>query len=280
MTVTDLNFKGNETVKEKEAVKKKLRILEVSACGNKQAEKKLKFQSGAMDIRITFLFRELLKKGTYELISVRDIPFHALKKLQRELSIYGYRMFIHKSWNTVAGRQRWRYTCLSALFVADGVEFEQIYSGDKFPTLLRYVAGRISFAGKEIFYKTSHFPCVDGSRSCIENQICRKTAMLEDEVTFQEAHQNDICISAGDFNGAPGGDFYGQEQFESFLFTDMVSENTYEDKSLDHVYVSKGLRETENLKLSVEFLEDYYMVLTDHKILSVELEAAGNSSRI
>lgn len=249
---------------------KTLKILEVSACGNRQAAKKLRFV-GDMDNRILFMFQKIMQKGHYDIFSVRDIPWHSLCKLQRQLGMYGYRMYIHKSWNNV--KEKWRYTCLSALFCLDTVEFNQMYTSDKFETVLRYVYGRISFDGEDIYYKTSHFPCVDDSKSHLSQQIERKVTMLKDENEFQRLMNDSYAISSGDFNGAQGEDYYGQEQFDIFEFVDTVLGDTYENKTLDHCFISKALRDS-RIKVSAEVIDDYYMLLSDHKIILITLEAA------
>lgn len=246
----------------------KMTILEVSACGNRQAEKKLRFH-GDMDARIIFMMQKLLQKEKWNLISIRDIPWHSLQKLERELGRLGYKMYMHESWQDV--KEKWRYTCLSALFVSEGIEFSQKHTSDKFESILRYVYGKFYFEGEEIVYKTSHIPCVDDSRSNLIHQIERKTSMLEDELIFQEENKNNLAISAGDFNGDPFSRCgYAQELYEQFPFIDTVSGDTYEDKTLDHVYISERLRDSD-IKVTTEIIDDYYMQLTDHKIIAITL---------
>ena len=249
--------------------KNELNIIEVSACGNRQAEKKLKYQ-GNMNDRINTLIKKVLQKGTWHLISVRDIPYRSLNLLEEELKFYGYKMIMHKSFKDV--KEKWRYTCLSALFVIDTVEFEQMYTSDKFETVLRYVFGRINIGGEFIYYKTSHFPCVDKS---LRHHIERKVKMLEDENEFQRLMDEalEFAISAGDFNGEPSGDFCGQEEFDKFRFVDKVLSDTYQNKRLDHCYISKALNDS-HIKIKVEALDDYYMVLTDHRLISIKLKSA------
>jgi hypothetical protein len=254
-----------------ETVMNEMTFLEVSDCGNKQAEKKLGF-IGSTDARTEELFKKMMSQRQWDIISVRDIPWHTLKNLEMDLDAKGYRMYIHKSWKNV--KQKWRYTCLSALFVKENVAFEQIYTDDQFDTTLRYVAGKIHFAGKEILYKTNHIPCVDVNRPNLSHQTQRKIAMLEDEVQFQLKNQSSLAISAGDFNGdLVNGEWYGQEQYERFVFRDTVTENTYEDKRLDHVFISNAF-ENSDITVKTEVLADYYMQYTDHKIIAITLKAS------
>lgn len=251
----------------------KLTFLEVNACGNRQAEKKLNFKRD-MDFRISFLMQELAKRQA-SVISVRDIPWHTLKKVQKTLSFLGYRMFIHKDWWKV--KEKWRYTCLTAVFVIYGVEFNQFYTQEKFPTVFRYLAGSIPFAGLELKYKTSHIPCVDDSRPNFSYQLQRKIKMLEEEVDYQRENNINLAMSAGDFNGAFNGNSYGKNELNKFVFKDMVATNTYMHSQIDHFYVSEGLLKA-GITIKIEVIDDYYMCLTDHKIIAATIEKAAELS--
>ncbi len=253
-------------------MKKKLSILEVSACSNKQASKKLKFV-GNTDERIVFMFHKILQKDAYDIISVRDISWSGLERVKHKLGACGYKLYIHKDWDNI--KDKWRYSCLSAVFCREDVKFEQLYTSECFDTVFRYVYGKIELGDNEIFFKTSHIPCVDDSKFHVKNQIKRKESMLLDEIEFQKSKENCLAISAGDFNGAPStGDFYCQDLFDNFSFVDTALANTYEDKMLDHCYISKALRDSDIVKVKTEVLNDYYMLFTDHKLITITLEAA------
>lgn len=246
------------------------KILEYSACGNKKSAQKLKF-SGDHDLRIIYAIKQMVNKTNWDIISVRDISNHALKKLEPELLFLGYRMFIDPTWKTV--KDKWRYTCLSMLFAKDSVGFAQIAGNEGFETVLRYICGKFTFNGNEIFYRTSHIPCVDDTRSQLAKQIERKERMLEAEISFQKEHQQNYAICSGDYNGALDEDCYCKELFDEFLFVDTITEPTYESKKLDHVYVSDGLSNS-TLSVESEILDDFYMQFSDHKMISITLKAS------
>lgn len=248
-------------------------ILEFSACGNKQAASKLKFKSwkGNQDIRIVSALEKIIRKREWDLISVRDIPYHSLKQVEPILEIMGYKMFIDPTWKSVS--QKWRYACLSVLFVRNAIKFSQIAGYFGFETTLRYVCGFFSFNGHKIYYRTSHIPCVDYTRSHLSHQIERKENMLVADIEFQKEHQNDCAICTGDYNGdVEEEDCYCRELFEEFIFMDLVSEATYETHKLDHCYISDGFNGS-GISIEAEVLDDYYMQFTDHKMIAVTLKA-------
>lgn len=246
-------------------------ILEYSACGNKQSAQKLKFK-GNHDLRIVFALKKMIKKKSWDLISVRDIPYHSLKQLEPTLQAMGYRMYIDPTWKAV--KEKWRYTCLSALFVKNTINFSQVAGYFGFNTVLRYVCGFFKFNGHDIYFRTSHIPCVDDTRSQLAHQIERKENMLRADIEFQKEHQNGCAICSGDYNGAADKEnCYCKDLFEEFIFTDLISNPTYEDRKLDHVYISKGF-ESKGISVVAEILEDYYMQFSDHKMISITLKAS------
>lgn len=246
-------------------------ILEYSACGNKQSAQKLKFR-GNHDLRIIFAIEKMLEKKSWDLISVRDIPYHSLKRLEPELRAMGYRMVIDPTWKMV--KEKWRYTCLSVLFVKNTLKFSQIAGNFGFDTVLRYVCVSLKFYGHDIYFRTSHIPCVDDTRSQLSKQIERKEKMLGADIEFQKDHQNDCAICSGDYNGAiDEEDCYCRELFEDFSFNDLISENTYEEQKLDHCYVSEGFS-GKGITVNAEILDDYYMQFSDHKMISITLKAS------
>lgn len=246
-------------------------ILEYSACGNRQSAQKLKFR-GNHDTRVVFAIRKMLEKKEYDLVSVRDIPYRSLKHLESVLDVMGYRMFIDPTWNSV--KEKWRYTCLSVLFVKNTIRFSQIAGNFGFNTVLRYVCGVFKFNGHDIYFRTSHIPCVDDSRSQLSRQIERKENMLGADIEFQKEHQNDFAICSGDYNGAiDEEDCYCWELFKEFYFKDLISDPTYEEQKLDHVYVSEGFK-GKGISVNAEILQDYYMQFSDHKMILITLKAS------
>lgn len=247
-----------------------INILEYSACGNKQSAQKLKYK-GDHDQRSLAALQVMLRKKTYDLISVRDIPYRALKHLEPTLLAMEYNMFIDPTWRSVT--EKWRYSCLSVLFVKNSIKFSQIAGSFGFDTVLRYVCGIFRFNGHDIIYRTSHIPCVDDTRSQLARQIERKENMLGAEIEFQESHISDCCISSGDYNGAADDeDCYCQDLFGDLVFKDLISEPTYEAKKLDHVYVSEGFKDA-GISVEAKVLHKYYMQFTDHKMISITLKA-------
>lgn len=249
---------------------KVFKILEYSACSNKESAKKLRF-SGNHDLRNIFAMQAMLKENSWDFISVRDISYRDLKKLEPEMESYGYGMVIDPTWESV--RQKWRYTCLSVLFVKNSIKkLAQIAGNPGFETVLRYVCVRFNFNGQDIYFRTSHIPCVDDTRPQLDKQIRRKEDMLNAEIEYQKEHQPDLAINSGDYNGAFDEDCYCKDRFEEFCFTDMVSESTYENHKLDHVYISDGLSKSKIL-VNTRVLDDYYMQFSDHKMVAITLEA-------
>lgn len=248
---------------------KTIKILEYSACGNTESLKKLCFR-GDRDLKDIVLMRNMLKNQSYDIVSVRDIPYHALKKLESEMALLGFKAYIDPIWK--ATKQKWRYTSLSELFVKKSLGFSQIAGQFGFDTVLRYVCGSFTINGKRVYYRTSHIPCVDDSRSHISDQIARKENMLNAEIEFQKEHQNDCIICSGDYNGsADDEDCYCVNLYKEFVLSDMLSKPTYEDKKLDHVFVSKSAFEKEGIKLEAEILDEGYMIYSDHKMVSITL---------
>lgn len=127
--------------------------------------------------------------------------------------------------------------------------------------------------GHDIYFRTSHVPCVDDTRSQLSKQIERKEKMLDADIEFQKEHQNDCAICSGDYNGAADEeDCYCRERFNDFIFKDLLSENTYEEQKLDHCYVSEGFS-GKGITVNAEILDDYYMQFSDHKMISITLKA-------
>lgn len=247
-------------------------ILEYSACGNKQSAQKLKFR-GNHDLRVVFALKKMIEKTPWDLISVRDIPYHSLKQLEPVMQSMGYRMFIDPTWKSVS--QKWRYTCLSVLFVKNKIRFSQIAGNFGFDTVLRYVCGFFKFNGHDIYFRTSHIPCVDDTRSQLSRQIERKENMLGADIEFQKEHQEDFAICSGDYNGSSDEeDCYCRELFDEFTFSDLISERTYEEQRLDHVYVSDGFTKENGISVDAKVLDDYYMRFSDHKMISITLKAS------
>lgn len=267
-----MNIRTNKIGNQKIAKKDMLTIVEISACGCKQAQRKLKCHV-SMDERISILLKEVVRLEHFDIISVRDIPWHALRRIQRELQYEGYTMHIHRYWPDE--QNKWRYTCLSAIFVSEDVNYQQIDIEEDFPTIYRYVAGKISFAGSIIYWRTSHIPCV-GRSTHVELQTERKRSMLINEIQFQKRCQEELlALSTGDFNGCAS-DHYSyacKEQYLKFAFADMISVPTYGKFQLDHVFISPKLQESNDISVTTECLQnfDHY---TDHLLVIIKLEAA------
>lgn len=247
-------------------MKNTIQILEYSACSNKQAMIKLKY-SGNSDLRVVFGIKNMISEYDFDLISVRDIAYHTLVKLKKELAVLGYIMYIHPEFKSQ--KDKYRYTCLSALFIKKEINFEQIFGDEQFETIFRYISGKLDLAGNEIIYKTGHAPCVDDSRPGLSKQIKRKEDYLSAEVEFQNKYRNVLALSSGDFNGAGDADCYCQELYEKFCFEDLIHEKTYEEQRLDHCYISPAMKESNNINVTAEVLDDYYMQLTDHKMIKI-----------
>ncbi|MBB2182799.1 hypothetical protein H0486_07910 [Lachnospiraceae bacterium MD1] len=49
--------------------------------------------------------------------------------------------------------------------------------------------------------------------------------------------------------------------------------DTYGELTIDHVYISEGLKNS-GISVKAEIRDEYYMQVTDHKIIAVILEAA------
>ena len=247
-------------------------ILEYSACGNKQSAQKLKFK-GNQDLRIIYSLKKMLEKKSWDLISVRDITYHSLKHLEPELMAMGYRMIIDPTWKTVKEKEKWRYTCLSVLFVKNTIKCSQIVERYSFETVLRYVCISFEYNGHNIYFRTSHIPCVDATRFRLSKQVERKEKMLRADIDFQNKHKHDCALCSGDYNGAVDEeDCYCRELYDEFIFDDLISEGTYEGHKLDHCYVSESFKE-KGIAVDAEILDDYYMQFTDHKMLSITLKA-------
>lgn len=252
---------------------KKISIAEINACSNQEAQKKLQSRCNG-DARVILLIEEIIKKQAYNIISLRELTYSALIKLERLLAMHGFKRYIHKDWDNVAPKNRGRYSCLSVLFVHDSVDsFEQIYSGDKFKTTLRYVAGKFKVDGQPVIYKSSHIPCVEDSHPHIASQLKRKEDMLKDELEFQRKYEDKFVVSSGDFNTDSVGDYYCQELFNQLPYKDAVEEPTYgENQKLDHVFLSPCIVEGKSdMKVQVRVLPEYYMDYTDHKIINIDI---------
>ena len=60
--------------------------------------------------------------------------------------------------------------------------------------------------------------------------------------------------------------------FDEFTFSDLISEKTYEEQRLDHVYVSDGFTKENGISVDAKVLDDYYMRFSDHKMISITLK--------
>ncbi len=247
--------------------KKCLDIAEISACSNKESAKALRY-TGASETRILILVKELLKQHRrYDILSVRDASWKALTLLRSYLGTLGYSMLLHPQF--ASERSKGRYTCLSALFILDTVEYEQLTASDLFPTIYRYNLIKIMNFANPLFYKSSHVPCVTKDTPA---QLHRKAEMLKDEVLFQRSAGENLVLSTGDFNGAPNaGKYYCQPLLDCLCFTDLVTEPTFGTKRLDHVFASDALRSGAQVAVSAEVLDTGYMTHTDHKVVSIRL---------
>lgn len=247
--------------------KKCLDIAEISACSNTESAKTLSF-AGSSETRILMLVKDLLKQRKYDIFSVRDASWKALTLLRSYLGTLGYMMLLHPQF--AAERNKGRYTCLSALFILDTVEYEQMTASDRFPTIYRYNLIKILNFTKPLVYKSSHIPCVIKETPA---QVYRKAEMLKDEVLFQRAAGEDLVLSTGDFNGAPNaGKYYCQPLLDCLRFRDLVTEPTYGTKRLDHVFVSDKLHSGAEVAILAEVLDTGYMTHTDHKVVSIRLQ--------
>lgn len=259
----------------KEGLKmQKVSIVEINACSNQEAQKKLRFNKGDGDARVILLIEEIIKKQAYNIISLRELTYSALIKLERLLAMHGFKRYIHKDWDNVDSKNRGRYSCLSVLFVHNSVDsFEQIYSGDKFETTLRYVAGKFKVGGQPVIYKSSHVPCVEDSHPNIASQLRRKENMLRDELEFQLENIDNCVICAGDYNCDSVGTYHCKDLFNQLPYKDAVEEPTYgENQKLDHVFLSPDIVEGKSdMKVQVRVLPEYYMDYTDHRIISVDI---------
>ena len=251
---------------------KKISIVEINACSNQEAQKKLRFK-GDGDARVILLIEEIIKKQAYNIISLRELTYSALIKLERLLAMHGFKRYIHKDWDNVALQNRGRYSCLSVLFVHDSVDFEQIYSDDEFETTLRYVAGKFKVDGQPVIYKSSHIPCVEDSHPHIASQLRRKENMLRDELEFQLENIDNCVICTGDYNCDSVGTYQCTDLFNQLPYKDAVEEPTYgENQKLDHVFLSPCIVEGKSdMKVQVRVLPEYYMDYTDHRIISVDI---------
>lgn len=176
-------------------------------------------------------------------------------------------------------KEKWRYSCLSVLFVKEGIRFEQhSKSSVAFPTKFRFVSGAFILPhGHLVVYKSSHIPCVDDSRPHISKQIDRKKRMLEAEIAFQQEYKRFLAISAGDFNGSAHGtqegEYYCENLYDRFTFRDLIDDApTFKEKSLDHVFASDEF--SNEVIVSAKVIEDFYGYLTDHKIITITIEEA------
>ena len=251
----------------------KVSIVEINACSNQEAQKKLRFK-GDGDARVILLIEELLNKHIFEIISIRELKYSTMCKLERVLALRGFKRYIHKDWDNVDSKNRGRYSCLSVLFVHNSVDsYEQIYSDDKFETTLRYVAGKFKVDGQPVVYKSSHIPCVEDSHPHIASQLKRKEDMLKDELEFQRKYEDKFVVSSGDFNTDSVGDYYCQELFNQLPYKDAVEEPTYgENQKLDHVFLSPCIIEGKSdMKVQVRVLPEYYLDYTDHKIINIDI---------
>ena len=125
-----------------------IKILEYNACGNSESIKKLKFH-GDRDLKDIAILRKMLKDKNYDLVSIHDISWHALKKLENEMALLDFKGYIDPIWKST--NQKWRYTSLSELFVKRSLGFAQIAGQFGFDTVLRYVCGSFTINGKRVY---------------------------------------------------------------------------------------------------------------------------------
>lgn len=252
-------------------MRKKIKIIEVNACSNEKAAKKLSL--GHDKERVRKLFTEIIKKEKYDFIMCRDISSDDIESVAQVMNDNDFRLLVHPDY-LKARRYNKQYTCLSCAFISNELNFEfvPLMGGENFPTSYRYIFGQINFNGQKILYRSSHIPCAS------VNSDVRKMSMLREEVEFQREMNAEgiLAISAGDFNGeknAPKGMYIGQELMDKLEFTDLLhNEKTYADRSLDHCFISKAFNSSD-VKATAELLEDWYGEYTDHKIFVVEIKS-------
>ncbi len=240
---------------------RELHITEINACSDKASARKLRFR-GPSELRIAALLENLSDK---EIISIHDVSHHDLCAAQKKLK--GYHMVIDPSYENT---QKWRYTCLSVMFVKNGINIRRICF-DGFPTTLRCVGISFALGGHEMIYRSSHIPCVDAARP-IGEQVYRKQAMLSAELEFQNEHCDSLALCAGDYNCDTYGEYYCGEIFRKLPFSDLVREMTYGGRKLDHAFVSDALRESNDITVAVTVRDLGYMVYTDHKSIDITLK--------
>lgn len=119
-----------------------MRILECNAVGNPNAAKTLNYR-GKQSLRPMAVLDKLCRDTSWDMISVHEISYNALIPLNSQLSLHGYRMYINPAWSRT--KEKYRYTCLSVLFVHKRIKFQQINENKDFPTVLRYVCGKFTF---------------------------------------------------------------------------------------------------------------------------------------
>lgn len=259
-----------------------MKIYEVSATSNKAAASKL-LSHEPEEMRIQQLLLTLLQEHP-DVIAVRDISWHVLQHLQSIFEQKGYTLSMNPDWDQI--EEKWRYTALSAMFISNNVTFEPLYTdihAPTFPTTLRYVCGRLFLSpDTSIIYKSTHIPCVDEERGKLDSQLFRKHAMLKFEVEWQakleDSFNDSFAVSAGDFNGAPGaleGEYACQPLYDQMAFTDLINEPTFENKCLDHVFVSSALSECDGISVRARTLKDFFGTHTDHKIIEINIEESA-----
>ena len=265
-------------------MKKKLTCLEISATSNKKSAEKLNFEGdeNAQIMRPSMCLQTMTCKYNPDLVAVRDISKKALDELEKMMGIAGYKMYIHPDWLDITSGNKGRYSCLQCLFVKknNSLVFKQISGDEDYETTLRSVTGTIKFMGYKIYYRTEHIPMVDEElgKGWLEEQKDRKKKQLQAAISFQEKHDNDLAINAGDFNGngKKGVSCYCKALYKNMCFTDLVSENTFGNTQIDSVFISKGLKESK-INVSVNVLNDFYLQYTDHKIMMITIEMPDES---
>lgn len=246
-----------------------IRICDVSAVGMVQSGKKLGYK-GDRKNRIIELIKGI--KDDCDVLSVREMPHSILKEIQPYMEHEGFKTYVPKGLEEYPNR--YSQQLLQILFVRNNVEFTQEFRPENFDTTFRYICGRFSFAGEKIFFKTSHVPCWNDGYTK-ETNIKRKICMLQDELDYQKTKSECLAISLGDFNCGAIGDFHGQKEFKELEWTDTVLVPTYDNKYLDHCFLSPELVASDKIKVTTEVIDDYYMTHSDHKIIRVTLSASA-----
>ena len=256
-----------------------LAILDFNAVCNKAAQENLDFH-GDHTIRILSVLKlmneqQIKRTGRpYDLISVHEISYKALQLLEPfMLNVYGYRLIYGDPLYWKSLRHKNRYTCLTVVFLRNTIPYTHTFGYFGFTTVLRYCWIKVPVKGYYITIRTSHVPCCsDDSKTHLKEQIDRKKRMLQAEVSFQKemVDQKSLAVSIGDFNGDANEDCYCKDLYKEFAFRDLITEPTFGNKHLDHVFVSDF--STSKLSVEANVLPDMYLKVTDHKMIDINIK--------